>query len=101
MPDTAAAFTLEALGYAPDKAAWKARRQGQYVRNKITRALSEAGIGAPDALILDGQALARKPDYQELLEQVERSTRLIPLSPGPACGRRHGRWSAAFPLGSG
>ncbi|MGW0732381.1 tRNA-dependent cyclodipeptide synthase [Streptomyces sp. NPDC002851] len=71
VPDTAAAFTLEALGYAPDRAAWKARRQGQYVRNKITRALSEAGIADPESYLLDGQALSANAAYRELLERVE------------------------------
>ncbi|UGY90999.1 tRNA-dependent cyclodipeptide synthase [Streptomyces gobiensis] len=78
VPDTAAAFTLEALGYAPEKAVWKARRQGQYVRNKITRALSEAGISAPDAVILDGQTLSVNDAYQELLKQVEDRYRADP-----------------------
>ncbi|MFJ9011657.1 tRNA-dependent cyclodipeptide synthase [Streptomyces canus] len=56
VPDTAAAHTLEALGYSPERAAWKARRQGQYVRNKIVRALIEAGADAPENRLLDGQA---------------------------------------------
>ncbi|UGY91271.1 tRNA-dependent cyclodipeptide synthase [Streptomyces gobiensis] len=79
VPDTAAAFTLEALGYAPEKAAWKARRQGQYVRNKITRALAEVGINAPDALILDGQTLSANPAYLALLKQVEQRYREDPF----------------------
>jgi cyclo(L-tyrosyl-L-tyrosyl) synthase len=32
------------LGYAPEKAAWKARRQGQYTRNKIVTALGSLGV---------------------------------------------------------
>ncbi|MEU0042852.1 tRNA-dependent cyclodipeptide synthase [Streptomyces werraensis] len=72
VPDTAAAYTLEALGYAPDRAEWKARRQGQYVRNKITRALARAGIEAAGAHVLDGQALSVNAAYGELLELVQR-----------------------------
>jgi cyclo(L-tyrosyl-L-tyrosyl) synthase len=71
----AAAYTLEALGYAPDRAAWKARRQGQYVRNKVTRALDAAGVEDPEGLLLDGQALAGNAAYRELLEHVQRSYR--------------------------
>ncbi len=47
VPDAPSAFTFEALGYAPERAAWKARRQGQYTRNKILTALS--GLGVTDA----------------------------------------------------
>jgi cyclo(L-tyrosyl-L-tyrosyl) synthase len=71
VPDTAAAHTLEALGYSPERAAWKARRQGQYVRNKIVRALVEAGADAPEDRLLDGQALASSTAYRELLGRVE------------------------------
>ncbi|MBC9730802.1 tRNA-dependent cyclodipeptide synthase [Streptomyces sp. TRM68367] len=71
VPDTAAVHTLQALGYATERAAWKARRQGQYVRNKITRALAAAGIGEPGAHILDGQALAVNSAYGQVLEEVE------------------------------
>ncbi|MFD7446754.1 tRNA-dependent cyclodipeptide synthase [Streptomyces sp. NPDC059909] len=44
VPDVPSAFTFEALGYAPGKAAWKARRQGQYTRNKIAIALGSLGV---------------------------------------------------------
>ncbi|MFJ6485892.1 MULTISPECIES: tRNA-dependent cyclodipeptide synthase [unclassified Streptomyces] len=47
VPDAPSAFMFEALGYAPEKAAWKARRQGQYTRNKIVTALG--ALGVPDA----------------------------------------------------
>ncbi|MGC9538597.1 tRNA-dependent cyclodipeptide synthase [Streptomyces sp. UG1] len=71
VPDTAAAYTLQALGYAPERAAWKARRQGQYVRNKIVRALTDAGVAEPQAHVLDGQALSANSAYLELLGAVE------------------------------
>ncbi|GHE39185.1 hypothetical protein GCM10018771_19580 [Streptomyces cellulosae] len=75
VPDTAAVHTLRALGYAPDRAAWKARRQGQYVRNKITRALSGIGVSEPERYLLDGQALTENAAYGQLLELVERRYR--------------------------
>jgi cyclo(L-tyrosyl-L-tyrosyl) synthase len=44
VPDAPSAFTFEALGYTPEKAAWKARRQGQYTRNKILTALRDVDV---------------------------------------------------------
>ncbi|MGW0762669.1 tRNA-dependent cyclodipeptide synthase [Streptomyces sp. NPDC002814] len=75
VPDTAAAHTLEALGYTPERAAWKARRQGQYLQNKIVRALVAAGAEEPQGYLLDGQALASNTHYRDLLERVERCCR--------------------------
>ncbi|MFF2511294.1 tRNA-dependent cyclodipeptide synthase [Streptomyces sp. NPDC058086] len=75
VPDTAAAHTLEALGYPPERAAWKARRQGQYVRNKITKALADNGVLDPGPYLLDGQALASNPAYEELTAHVEQRFR--------------------------
>lgn len=71
VPDTAAAYTLEALGHPPHKAAWKARRQGQYVKNKIRRGLLAAGVTEPEGCLLDGEALATNSFYGKLREQVE------------------------------
>ncbi|MFE0172350.1 tRNA-dependent cyclodipeptide synthase [Streptomyces sp. NPDC059002] len=75
VPDTAAAHTLTALGHPPEKAAWKARRQGQYVRNKITKALTALGVERPGEHILDGRTLAANTVYRDLLEQAERRYR--------------------------
>lgn len=52
VPDAPSAFTFEALGYAPEKAAWKARRQGQYTRNKIDTALGSLGLADADKRVL-------------------------------------------------
>ncbi|WP_206337107.1 MULTISPECIES: tRNA-dependent cyclodipeptide synthase [Streptomyces] len=52
VPDVPSAFTFEALGYAPEKAAWKARRQGQYTRNKIVTALGSLGVTDTEARVL-------------------------------------------------
>jgi cyclo(L-tyrosyl-L-tyrosyl) synthase len=52
VPDAPAAYTLEALGYPPERAAHKAHRQGRYVRNKVLRALADAGVRTPERLVL-------------------------------------------------
>ncbi|MEU0042763.1 tRNA-dependent cyclodipeptide synthase [Streptomyces werraensis] len=45
VPDRPSAYTLEALGYALARAEWKARRQGQYTRNKIRAAVEGVDVG--------------------------------------------------------
>ncbi|ANZ41516.1 tRNA-dependent cyclodipeptide synthase [Lentzea guizhouensis] len=67
VPDQAAVYTLEALGYDPGRAQRKAARQGQYVVNKICRALRDVGVDYPEHHLLDGSALARNEMYRELL----------------------------------
>lgn len=67
IPDRAAAYTLEAVGYDPDRARAKARRQGQYVVNKVCRALGDLGVADPERHVLDGAALAENAAYQRLL----------------------------------
>ncbi|QUW85513.1 tRNA-dependent cyclodipeptide synthase (plasmid) [Streptomyces mirabilis] len=52
VPDGPSAYTLEALGYSPAKAEWKARRQGQYTRNKIRVALRGVDEGASRTRVL-------------------------------------------------
>ena len=71
VPDVPAAYTLEALGYPPERAAWKARRQGQYLRNKITRALANLDVADPGSRILGWQELCANPAYAELHAQVQ------------------------------
>ncbi|GGN04050.1 cyclo(L-tyrosyl-L-tyrosyl) synthase [Lentzea pudingi] len=70
VPDHAAAYTLEALGYEPGRAQRKAGRQGQYVVNKIFRALRDAGVPDPEEHLLDGTTLARNDSYRELLRDA-------------------------------
>lgn len=72
VPDTPAAHTLEALGYSPERAAHKARRQGRYVRNKIVRALTELGVNEPDRLILGWPELDANRRYRRLLGEAQR-----------------------------
>ena len=70
IPDRAAAFTLEALGYEPARARHKAQRQGNYVRNKIVRALEGLGVADGGRLVLDGEALEGNAAYQRLLGEA-------------------------------
>ncbi|MET9224665.1 tRNA-dependent cyclodipeptide synthase [Lentzea sp. NPDC003310] len=70
VPDHAAVHTLEALGYEPGRAQHKAARQGQYVVNKICRALREVGVRDPEEHLLDGAHLARNDVYRELLRDA-------------------------------
>ncbi|CAM4339680.1 tRNA-dependent cyclodipeptide synthase [Nocardia ninae] len=72
VPDLPAAYTLEALGYPPARAAHKARRQGQYVRNKIARALTDVGVHEPQRLILGWAELYSNPRYRHLRDQAQR-----------------------------
>lgn len=69
IPDIPAAYTLEAQGYAKDKAEWKARRQAQYLKNKICRALSSVGIVGMEIseMILDWERLTANPWYKDRL----------------------------------
>ncbi len=78
VPDAPAAYTLEALGYAPERAVHKARRQGQYLRNKIRRALSDLGARDPDQLVLGWSELEGNRRYRRLHAQAERLFELDP-----------------------
>ncbi|MFG1710978.1 tRNA-dependent cyclodipeptide synthase [Nonomuraea sp. M3C6] len=70
VPDVPAAMTLQALGYPPDRAATKARRQAGYLRNKICRALETLRVAEPTTLILDWAALSGNPVYSGHLRAV-------------------------------
>lgn len=74
IPDYPTRFTLKALGYSPEKAAHKARRQTNYLRNKITRAMSELGKSKQEAidLIIDWDKLGDNPVYYKKLVEVEK-----------------------------
>lgn len=49
VPDIPSAYTFEALGYTPEKSAWKARRQCQYLFNKIIKSLLSLGFDTETA----------------------------------------------------
>lgn len=74
VPDIPSAWTLEALGYKPDKARRKARRQASWLRNKILRALAAAGVPEERGarMILDWAALDGYPRYRQSLRRCER-----------------------------
>ncbi|MGW5054297.1 tRNA-dependent cyclodipeptide synthase [Actinokineospora sp. NPDC004072] len=78
VPDEPSAHTLQALGYDPRRAARKAQRQGNYTRNKISRALEQ--LPAPDRrdLVLDSAALAGNASYQRLLSEAHHRFRTDP-----------------------
>jgi len=73
VPDSPAAFTLEALGYSSEKAASKARKQGQYTINKICRALRNLGCTDVEAWksIMDWKWLSDRPRYLALYVRVQ------------------------------
>ncbi|MBB5935861.1 tRNA-dependent cyclodipeptide synthase [Streptomyces zagrosensis] len=70
IPDTVAAYTLEALGYTPARARHKAARQGQYVHNKVTTALRSLDVPEPQRLIFGMERLDDQPRYRELLAEA-------------------------------
>lgn len=70
VPDVPAAYTLEALGYPPERARNKARRQANYLRNKILRALESAEINHPETRILDWTSLTGNTHYGSLLSDA-------------------------------
>ncbi len=72
VPDLPAIYTLQAQGYAPDKAEWKARRQSQYLKNKIRRALESISVPQEEIseMILDWERLTASSNYNSLLKDV-------------------------------
>ncbi len=73
VPDIPAIYTLEAQGYPRDKAEWKARRQSQYLKNKIRKALLSTDFSNTEAseMILDWERLSATPRYLALHEQAK------------------------------
>lgn len=72
VPDVPAVYTLEAQGYSRDKAEWKARRQAQYLKNKITKALISLQVDAKliPEMILDWDRLTGIRRYMDILSEV-------------------------------
>jgi len=71
VPDEATKYTLEAVGYGEAKAAKKARRQANYLLNKIRRALLGADPNFNMSKILTNGILAVNEPYRRLLANVE------------------------------
>lgn len=71
-PDTPTLYTLEALGYTGCKARQKLKKQINWLRNKILKALEENGISQEFAssYILDAQSLESNPIYLAEREKV-------------------------------
>ncbi|MFI7189947.1 tRNA-dependent cyclodipeptide synthase [Nocardia nova] len=70
VPDGPAAYTLEAVGYSPERAAHKARRQGRWLGNKLRRTLADLGVPDPDPLVLDSAVLDTDTAYMRLHAEV-------------------------------
>lgn len=72
VPDVPSAFTLEAMGYDSEKASWKARRQCQYLQNKIHRALKNVGFSEYEAceVYLGWERISGNHHYQQLHNQA-------------------------------
>ena len=72
VPDIPAIYTLQAQGYTPERAEWKARRQSQYLKNKIRRALDSLSIATNEIseMILDWERLSANAAYVKLLAEV-------------------------------
>lgn len=73
VPDVPSSYTLEALGYTPEKAAWKARRQCQYLHNKIHRALTSAGFLDTQAceMVINWEILSTNERYLALYDEIQ------------------------------
>lgn len=63
IPDTPTAFTLEAIGYDPRRAAQKARKQSRCLRNRVVRAIEAIGGHDPDAMIVTWSDVQDHPAY--------------------------------------
>jgi cyclo(L-tyrosyl-L-tyrosyl) synthase len=72
VPDVPAVYTLESQGYPREKAEWKARRQAQYLKNKIRRALANLSISDDQTseMIVDWERLSSNATYTALLGEV-------------------------------
>lgn len=71
VPDKATKYTLEAAGYSEVKARRKARRQANYLLNKIERALLKADPALDMSLVLTNSVLSLNDSYKGLLDFVE------------------------------
>ncbi len=71
VPDEATRYTLEAAGYSQARARKKARRQANYLLNKIGRALSSAAPHMDLSGVLTNGVLAKNQRYTKLLSCIE------------------------------
>lgn len=71
IPDEASRYTLEAIGYPTQKARRKARRQANYLINKVNRALNYVLGNVPSDLIVTNSVLQENQQYVAALNAVE------------------------------
>lgn len=72
VPDVPAAYTLEAIGYTPQKALAKAKKQAQYLHNKIHRCLKNLGLSDVQAVrhVLNWEILSQNEKYLEIYQNL-------------------------------
>lgn len=68
--DRPSTHTLVALGYPPERARAKVDQEARMARNRVHRALSDAGASDPDELLLGWDDLERNPGYLRLRDLV-------------------------------
>ncbi|MGY5080917.1 tRNA-dependent cyclodipeptide synthase [Streptomyces nigrescens] len=93
MPAAPSAFAFEALGYGPERAAWKARRQGQYTRNRILAALRDLDVADAEDRVLGWAELDGNAEYSRLYGRAE----LAPRARTGLRSRRAPRFPARAP----
>ena len=73
VPDEPSTYTLQAIGYAKDKARKKARRQANYLLNKINRALDRVDLTgtAKSDIVLTWQKLSSNKRFLTMLEEAK------------------------------
>lgn len=75
LPDLHSAYTLEALGYDSKDALKKAKSQGNYLANKVLKALYSVGFNyeCSEKLLIRSHHLKENQRYQELHQKVLRA----------------------------
>ncbi|RSM64862.1 tRNA-dependent cyclodipeptide synthase [Kibdelosporangium aridum] len=68
--DRPSTHTLVALGYSPQRAAAKVSQEARMVRNRVQRALIDAGASDPDTHLLGWCDLEQNPGYLKLRDLV-------------------------------
>ncbi|MEV4319216.1 tRNA-dependent cyclodipeptide synthase [Actinocrispum sp. NPDC049592] len=69
--DRPSTHTLIALGWSPARACAKVEQEGRLARNRVRRALSDAGAQDPDSLLLGWRNLEANPGYLRLRGLVQ------------------------------
>lgn len=72
VPDEGPAYTFQACGYTPQKAAQKARKQAKCVVNRIIMGMEEAGLEPDEDLIVTAATLRESSRYMDLAAQARR-----------------------------